>query len=137
MYFYDKCKDLPSDAIYHRNRTARSVQKNHQRNTGVGLISVTLIKKDSNDTNLDNFLSAIATLYELGLNPSIENLYPKVEFPVSRSTPSIGSLMKWDHSENYPFRRYPDDYNQSTASDMNVTIDLMLNEGGILHWSLY
>ena len=36
--------------------------------------------------------------------------------------------MKWDHSSNYPYRRYPKDYNRSTASDMNVIIDLIQHE---------
>ena len=123
VYFYDKCKELPSDAIIIEigpHGVFRKIIKDVLDTASY----VTLIKKDSNDTNLDTFLSAIATLYELGLNPSIENLYPKVEFPVSRGTPSIGSLMKWEHSVNFPFRRYPEDYNQSTASDMNVVIDI-------------
>jgi fatty acid synthase len=32
---------------------------------------------------------------------TIENLYPPVEFPVSRGTPMISPLMRWDHSEDW------------------------------------
>ena len=127
VYFYDKCKDLPSDAII-VEIGPHGVFRKIINETLESSTYLTLIKKDSNDTNLYNFLSAIATLYELGLNPSIENLYPKIEFPVSRGTASFGSLMKWDHTTKYPYRRYPNDYNKSTASDMNVTIDVMHNE---------
>jgi fatty acid synthase len=28
-------------------------------------------------------------------------VYPKVEFPVSRGTPMISSLIKWDHADDW------------------------------------
>ena len=31
----------------------------------------------------------------------ISNLYPPVEFPVSRGTPMISPLIKWDHKEDW------------------------------------
>lgn len=31
----------------------------------------------------------------------IERLYPRIEFPVSRGTPNISSLIKWDHHEDW------------------------------------
>lgn len=31
----------------------------------------------------------------------VMKLYPSVEFPVSRGTPMISPLVKWDHSENF------------------------------------
>lgn len=40
-------------------------------------------------------------MYELGFNPQIQNLYPKVEYPVSRGTPMISPRIKWDHSQNW------------------------------------
>lgn len=36
----------------------------------------------------------------------VANLYPKIEFPVSRSTPSISSLIRWDHSEDWFVTKY-------------------------------
>ena len=36
-----------------------------------------------------------------GLTLPIERLYPKVEFPVSRGTPMIAPLIKWDHTEDW------------------------------------
>lgn len=32
---------------------------------------------------------------------ALENLYPPVEFPVSRGTPMISPLIKWDHSADW------------------------------------
>lgn len=32
---------------------------------------------------------------------AIEKIYPEVQFPVSRGTPMISPLIKWDHSEDW------------------------------------
>jgi len=36
-------------------------------------------------------------MYISGLNPKIKELYPTIQYPVSRGTPSIG-LPFWDHT---------------------------------------
>ncbi|PSN47305.1 Fatty acid synthase [Blattella germanica] len=36
-----------------------------------------------------------------GLSPQVKELYPPVQLPVSRGTPSISPLIQWDHSEDY------------------------------------
>lgn len=41
------------------------------------------------------FLESIGKFYNAGLQPQIANLYPTVEFPVSRSTPMISSLIRY------------------------------------------
>lgn len=41
------------------------------------------------------------SLYECGFNPQIQNLYPRIQFPVSRGTPMISPKIKWDHSKNW------------------------------------
>jgi fatty acid synthase len=33
--------------------------------------------------------------------PQVSKLYPAVQFPVSRGTPSISPLVSWDHIENW------------------------------------
>lgn len=45
-------------------------------------------------------------LFQNGLMVSVSNLYPEVQFPVSRSTPSISSLIRWDHSEDWFVTKY-------------------------------
>ena len=127
VFFYDKFKTLPSDAIV-VEVGPHGVFRKIVSETLDSASYMTLIKKDSNDTNLDNFFAAISKLYELGINPSIENLYPKVEFPVSRNTPSIGSLMKWNHSQVYYDKPFPDYHFRTTSADMNVIINIRLNE---------
>lgn len=38
-------------------------------------------------------------MYTSGLNPKINELYPKVSFPVCQGTPSINDFPFWDHSQ--------------------------------------
>lgn len=40
-------------------------------------------------------------LFVTGLTIPIERVFPPVEFPVSRGTPKIGHLVRWDHAEEY------------------------------------
>ncbi|XP_055326066.1 fatty acid synthase-like [Sitodiplosis mosellana] len=53
------------------------------------------------ENNAVFFLSALGKMFLNGLTLPIERLYPKVEFPVSRGTPMISPLIKWDHTEDW------------------------------------
>ncbi|CAG2102821.1 unnamed protein product, partial [Medioppia subpectinata] len=121
VYFYNKFKHLPSDALIleigPHGLFGKVVKETLESGT-----YVSLIKKDSNDTNLDMFLQSIARLYELGLNPLIEKLYPSVQWPVARNTQSLSSLIRWDHKDSYFVKKYPDFHFRSTASDLNEVI---------------
>ena len=59
-----------------------------------------LMKRTETD-NLEYFVNALGKIYTTGVNPDIENYYPKVEWPVARGTQSLGSLIKWDHDRSY------------------------------------
>lgn len=47
---------------------------------------------------VEGFLEGVGQLYLLGRNPRIERVYPGVEFPVSRGTPMLAPMIKWNHS---------------------------------------
>lgn len=66
--------------------------------------SVPLLKRDEDD--VDVFLNGIGQLYLSGCNPRIEHFYPEVAFPVSRGTPMIAPLIRWEHSKNWFVRFY-------------------------------
>lgn len=48
-----------------------------------------------------DLLSNIGRMYNAGLQPKLNNLYPSISFPVSRQTPMIQSMIKWDHSTKW------------------------------------
>ena len=127
VFFLNKLKDLPKDAIIveigPHSLFAKVITQTLESST-----YMSLIKREQNDTNLETFLNSIGKLYELGFNPSIEKLYPKVDFPVSRNTHSISSLMKWDHNETYAVKKYPEHYFRPTSSNMNVELNLLNRE---------
>ncbi|KAH0550507.1 hypothetical protein KQX54_019824 [Cotesia glomerata] len=64
------------------------------------VINIALTNRKSKD-NVEVFLQAIGKLYNLGFQPQVHKLYPEIKFPVSRSTPMISPLLKWDHSKDW------------------------------------
>jgi len=38
-------------------------------------------------------------MYLAGMQPKIQNIYEPVEYPVSRGTPGIASIVTWEHSD--------------------------------------
>jgi fatty acid synthase len=131
VLFYNALKTLPNDAIV-IEIGPHALFSSIITKTLESVSYVPLAKRDQNDTNLELFLTSIGKLYELGLNPSIENLYPKVEFPVARNTQSLSSLIKWDHKDSYFVKKYPEFHFRATASDMNVTISTSLRNDAYL-----
>ncbi|XP_046609411.1 fatty acid synthase-like [Neodiprion virginianus] len=54
-----------------------------------------------NCDNVDVLLDAVGKMYEIGLCPKLSKLYPDVQYPVSRGTPMISPLLRWEHSEDW------------------------------------
>ncbi|XP_065216376.1 fatty acid synthase-like [Planococcus citri] len=59
-------------------------------------------------------LNALGRLYESGCAMKLSTLYPRVEFPVRRSTPMISPLIKWQHTEQWTRGEMHTDTSQST-----------------------
>ncbi|XP_072763279.1 fatty acid synthase-like isoform X1 [Anoplolepis gracilipes] len=83
--------------------------------------------KFSHKPNIEIFLHGIGKLYNAGLQPQIANLYPKVKFPVSRNTPMISPLIRWDHYKNWYVFRFTGQ-RKLTKGVVVVTIDLLDEE---------
>ncbi|KAK0159820.1 hypothetical protein PV327_010892 [Microctonus hyperodae] len=64
-----------------------------------------LLQCHQND-HVEIFLQTVGELFNIGLQPMVSNLYPKVEYPVSRGTPMISPLIKWDHSYDWYVCRF-------------------------------
>jgi len=60
-------------------------------------------------------------LFQLGVDMDISKLYPAVNFPVSRGTPMISPVLKWNHEDDHLVPFY-DSYN--TFERRNVTINI-------------
>lgn len=67
---------------------------------GDDLRVVSLLGKN-NKESVQSLLAVLGELYLCGYNPRLELLYPDIQFPVSRGTPMVSSLIKWDHSADW------------------------------------
>ncbi|KAF7994080.1 hypothetical protein HCN44_011349 [Aphidius gifuensis] len=74
-----------------------SILKNSPDST---MSNIVLAKKNHHD-NVITFLEGIGKLFITGHQPNVAKLYPDIEFPVSRGTPMISPLVKWDHSDDW------------------------------------
>ncbi|XP_039304084.1 fatty acid synthase [Solenopsis invicta] len=60
-----------------------------------------IVLNQRNEQNIEVILQGIGKLYNCGLQLQVANIYPPVEFPVSRGTPMISPSIRWDHSETW------------------------------------
>ncbi|CRL02266.1 CLUMA_CG015087, isoform A [Clunio marinus] len=55
-----------------------------------------------NETNgCDYLMNILGQIFQNGMDFDASKLYPPVEFPVSRGTPMIAPVIKWNHSEDF------------------------------------
>lgn len=127
VYFHSAVQHVPKNAIVIEIAPHTLLQAIIKRTLGSDVSYIPLMRRNNNDGNVNTLLTSLGKLYNLGLNPEISSLYPKVEFPVSRNVESLSSLIKWDHSQSWLVTLYPDFFNPSYISDYNFKIDLNEN----------
>ncbi|XP_070508492.1 fatty acid synthase-like [Chironomus tepperi] len=66
---------------------------------------ISLTKKGDKENSI-NLMTSLGKIFQNGVDMDISKLYPPVEFPVSRGTPMISPLIKWDHSISYDEFRF-------------------------------
>ena len=57
-------------------------------------------------SNLDSSLITLGELYCHGMKMNVAALYPAVVYPLPSSTPTLSSLITWDHSKSYSIAPY-------------------------------
>jgi fatty acid synthase len=128
--FYDALKHIPKNAVVIEISPHHLLQPIIKRSLGSDITYIPLMKKNNNNMKL--LLSSIGQLYTVGFNPSIEKLYPPVEYPVSRGTASISPLIKWDHTKSFTVNQYPNYFNPIGSTDFAVKVDLQVTQLSIL-----
>ncbi|XP_035227546.1 LOW QUALITY PROTEIN: fatty acid synthase-like [Stegodyphus dumicola] len=111
VLFHEALHYVPKDAIVLEIAPHHLLQAILKRVIGPDAEYIGLMKR--NVDNSVHLLSSIGRLFAAGLNPEIENLYPKVQLPVPKGTPNISSLIKWDHSESWTVAKWDKSTNQS------------------------
>ena len=104
--FNDSLKKIPKNAIVIEIAPHCLLQAILKRSLGPDISYVPMMRRKDDNVNL--LLSSIGTLYTVGLNPKIENLYPMVEYPVSSGTKFISPMVGWIHDKNFVVTKYPE-----------------------------
>ncbi|KAK5638074.1 hypothetical protein RI129_012369 [Pyrocoelia pectoralis] len=70
-----------------------------KESNGLQSISIGFNNKHHVITDLTSFLISVGRLYEAGLNPNLEKLYPRKEWPIK--APIISPSIHWDHNDDW------------------------------------
>ncbi|XP_039292597.1 fatty acid synthase-like [Nilaparvata lugens] len=97
VLFYEAIQHIPENAIVFEVAPHCALQAILKRSLGSSCTNIGLSKRGHTD-NLSYLLSGIGKAYNAGVQPNVGKLYKPVTFPVSRGTPMIQSMVKWDHS---------------------------------------
>jgi len=111
VLFEEGCENLPKNALTIEIAPHGLLQSIMKRTLPDGL-HFSLTKRGNSDSSMLLY-SALGRLFENGVDLDLCKLYPEIEFPVSRGTPMIAPLIKWDHSESYFVATFKDkQYNE-------------------------
>lgn len=100
VLFAETAKMIPNNAIAIEIAPHGLMQAILRKSLAKEVINIPLTKR-GHPNNVEILMNGLGSLYSSGLNIKISNLYPKIEYPVSCGTPSISSLIKWDHSNDW------------------------------------
>ncbi|XP_055593802.1 fatty acid synthase-like [Uranotaenia lowii] len=74
---------------------------------------------------VQNFLTQVGHLHMVSKTKSIARLYPEVKFPVSRGTPMIAPLHRWDHRETAHVVQYNwDETSKSSIASYKISLGI-------------
>nr|CAD7399917.1 unnamed protein product [Timema cristinae] len=122
VLFEETSKHIPKHAITIEIAPHGLLQAILRRSLGPDCINISLTQR-GNQHGLEFLLNAVGKMYLHGICPRVHELYPVVKYPVSRGTPSIGSLVSWDHTDTW-----------HTASQVDMTRMVFWYERHILSY---
>ncbi|KAJ4448693.1 hypothetical protein ANN_00083 [Periplaneta americana] len=105
VLFEDAAKRIPPTAVVMEVAPHGVLQAALGRVLHKAAVCIALTQRMQPDgTHL--LLTGLGKLFELGLQPQLAKLYPPVQYPVSRGTPMISPLIRWEHSEDWHVMSY-------------------------------
>ncbi|XP_065209088.1 fatty acid synthase-like [Planococcus citri] len=108
VLFEEGCRHIPSNAITIEIAPHGILNTILERSLPKTVSNISLTMKNHKN-EIEFFFNSLGKLYEAGCVPKLGALYPPVEFPVSRSTPMISPLIKWQHDEQWSVGRLTDE----------------------------
>ncbi|KYN20666.1 Fatty acid synthase [Trachymyrmex cornetzi] len=95
---------IPSNAITIELAPCGVLQNVLKESLHPEVTNIVLTQRTEQNNNVT--FQGIGRLYNFGLQPQVANLYPPVEYPVSRGTTMISPSIRWDHSEDWFIPKY-------------------------------
>ncbi|KAL7049985.1 hypothetical protein ACKWTF_003930 [Chironomus riparius] len=99
VLFEEGCENLPKNSLTIEIAPHGLLQAIMKRSLPEGM-HFSLTKRGNTESSMLLY-NALGRLFENGIDLDLSKLYPPIEFPVSRGTPMISSLIKWDHEATY------------------------------------
>ena len=100
ILFQEACSEIPKNAVLIEIAPHGVLQTTLHKLTEHSTMNIALMQS-YHKNNAEVVLQALGKLYNIGFQPQIQNLYPEVQYPVSRGTPMISPVIKWDHTEDW------------------------------------
>lgn len=82
---------------------------------------ISLTKRGAQD-GVIHLLQSIGKIYQSGIDLDIRQLYPQIEYPVSRGTQMISPLIKWNHEESLSVPVY-DPFKRCSKRNLKININ--------------
>nr|WJN62148.1 fatty acid synthase 1 [Rhopalosiphum padi] len=120
VLFNSALKHIPDNSVVIEIAPHALLQAILKPSVGSKCTHVGLVRR--NNSTVVNLLSSIGNLYNAGLHPKVENLYPPINYPVSKGTPSLQQLVEWDHSDDWDVITFIDSEVKSSG-DVKVDVD--------------
>ncbi|XP_067015650.2 fatty acid synthase [Anabrus simplex] len=112
--FEDAFQQVPDNALVielsPENDLQSLLHKPSRRN-----IKVFSLTPTSGHSGIEQLFIMLGQLYEAGVQLQLSKLYPPVQYPVSRGTPMLSPLVRWEHSRNWPL------YNKHEADQSKMS----------------
>ncbi|KAK6640571.1 hypothetical protein RUM44_012267 [Polyplax serrata] len=105
VLFEDVMKQIPKNAIVVELAPEGLLQNFLAASLKETTLSFSLMQRSPSNV-FDYLLGAIGKLYEAGCQPQLANLYPTVEYPVSKGTGMISPFVRWEHSQDWYITSY-------------------------------
>ena len=100
VLFSEISRMIPPNAIAIEIAPYGLLQSILKRSLPKTVINIPLAKRN-HPNNVEILMASFGKLYNAGYKFDLTKLYPKVNYPVSRGTASISSLIRWDHSGDW------------------------------------
>ncbi|XP_072398837.1 fatty acid synthase-like [Diabrotica undecimpunctata] len=99
VLFEEGIKHIPKDSVLIEIAPHGLLQAILKRSVPQS-VNVPLTKRGSK-SGTEFLLQALGKIYLAGVDMNLANIYPKIEYPVSRNTETLADLIHWNRSDNW------------------------------------